>query len=94
MNVFIFTVRIFNFSNFVAHYTDDTGRPTPVSCDKRFRDFWGYVLISRQYHLMFLHLEHESTVDISILYGACFFESFGVSPFALLLGTGRPGNFI
>ena len=28
-----------NFSNFVALCTDDTD--TPVSSDKRFRDFWG-----------------------------------------------------
>ena len=43
---------ICNFSNFVALCTDDTD--TPVSCDKRFRDFWGYALISRQSHLMFI----------------------------------------
>ena len=35
----IFTIRIRNFSNFVALYTGDTD--APVFCDKRFRDFWG-----------------------------------------------------
>ena len=35
----IFTIHICNFSNFVALCTDDT--VTPVSCDKRFRDFLG-----------------------------------------------------
>ena len=40
--------------------TDNTDT-TLVSYDKRFRDFWGegHVLISRQYHLMFLLLEHD-----------------------------------
>ena len=34
----IFTIRICNFSNFVAVCTDDTD--TPVSCNERFRHFW------------------------------------------------------
>ena len=38
VNVCIFTIRIYNFSNFVALCTDDTD--TPVSYDNRFRDFW------------------------------------------------------
>ena len=33
-------------------------------------------------------------VDFSILYGACFFESFSLSPNYMGLGTGCPGNFI
>ena len=37
---------------FVSLCTD--GTVTLVSYDKRFRDFWGYVLISRLSHLMFL----------------------------------------
>ena len=35
-----------------------------------------------------------STVDVSILYGACFFESFSLSPNCTGISTGRPGNFI
>ena len=35
-----------------------------------------------------------SAVDFSILYGACFFESFSLYPNLLGLGTGRPGNLI
>ena len=32
-------------------------------------------------------------VDFSILYRACFFEVFSLSPNFLGLGTGHPGNF-
>ena len=48
----------FSFSNFVALCIDDTDT-IPVSYDKLLEIFGGHVLISCQYHLMFLVLEHD-----------------------------------
>ena len=42
--------------------------------------FGAYVLISCQFHLMFRLKNMTSTVHFSILYGACFFEYFSLSP--------------
>ena len=54
---------------------------TPVSCDKRFRDFWGVCsnLSPISSNVSFCK-NMTLTVDFSILYGACFFESFSLSP--------------
>ena len=76
--VCIFTIRICNFSNFVALCTDDKILQFPVI---NFLEIFGaYVLISRQSDLMFFCKNMTSTVDFSIRYGACFSESFSLSP--------------
>ena len=83
----------FRFSNFVALCTDDSD--TQISCDKRFRDFWGvcsnlspvssnvYSLRTWRQRLTFLLF----TEPVSLNRLACL-------RIVLVLGTGRPGNFI
>ena len=76
-DVCIFLINICNFSNFVTLCTNR--KDTPVSCDKRFRDFW--VFFSNLSLFSFsVSSNMSSTVDFSILYGASFFESFSLSP--------------
>ena len=89
VNVWIFTIRICNFSNFVALCTDDTG--TPVSCDKCFRDFWricSYLSpISsnvRTWCWRSTFLFFTDPVSLNLL--ACLLIVLG-------LGTGRLGKF-
>ena len=55
--------------------------------------FGGYVLFSRQSHLMFLFKNMMSTVHFSIRYGAYFFEYFSLSPNCTGIRTGPSGNF-
>ena len=92
MNVCIFTIRICNLSNVVALCTDDAD--TPVSCDKRFRDFWG----------VFSNLSPISSNVSSVKtrrrwFTFLFFtEPVSLNLLAYLLivlglGTGPPGNF-
>ena len=93
LNVCIFTIRICNFSNFVALCTDDTD--TAVSCHKRFRDFWGGVCSNlspissnvssvRTRCRRFTFLFFMEPVCLNLL--ACLLIVLG-------LGTGPPGNF-
>ena len=81
-NVCKFTIRICNFSNFVALCTDDTG--TPVSCDKLLEIFSSKVssVRTRRQRLNFLFF--TDPVSLNLL--ACLLIVLG-------LGTGRPGNF-
>ena len=89
--VCIFIIRIRNFSNFVALCTDDTD--TPVSCNKRFRDFWrvcsnlspisSKVSSVRTLRQWFTFLFFTEPVSLNLL--ACLL-------FVLGLGTGPPGN--
>ena len=92
VNVCIFTIRICNFSNVVALCTDDTD--TPVSCDTRFREFWGVcsnlspissnVSSLRIWRRRFTFLFFTEQVSLNLL--ACLLIVLG-------LGKGHPGNF-
>ena len=89
----IFTIRIRNFSNFVALCTDDTD--TPVSCDERFRDFWELcsnlsaisfnVSSVRTWRRRLTFLFFTEPVSLNLLARLLI---------VLGLGTGRPGNCI
>ena len=91
LNVCIFTIRICNLSNFVAICTDATD--TPVSCDKRFRDFWrvcynlspisSNVSSVRTWRRRLTFLFFTEPVSLNLL--ACLLIVLG-------LGTGLPGN--
>ena len=89
--VCIFTIRIRNFSNFVALCTDDTD--TPVSCNKRSSDFWrvcsnllpvsSNVSSVRTWHRRLTFLFFMEPVSLNRLVYLLI---------VLGLGTGRPGN--
>ena len=86
------TYTVCNFSNFVALCIDDSN--TPVSCDKRFRDFWWLcsnlspiscnVSSVRTWRRWFTFLFFTEPVSFYLL--ACLLIVLG-------LGSGRPGNF-